>query len=195
MTDHDSLAERGRALEEEYFRRKDRELIDKMRLAAAAEHARGEMGRRTGLDDPALLKELQDVGFTPETVVLLPVVPVLEMAWAEGEITSAERALIVKFARSRGIEEHGAADEQLTQWMTSRPDETVFRGARRLIAAVLSSGSDQAVGRVTADELVAYCERIAAASGGILGLRLGSISSEERALLSDLASDLKARQE
>ena len=87
MTDHDSLGERGRALEEEYFRRKDRELIEKMRQASAAEEARGEMRRRTGLDDPALLKELQDVGFTPETVGLLPLVPALEIAWAEGEIT------------------------------------------------------------------------------------------------------------
>jgi hypothetical protein len=194
MTDHGQLAERGRALEEEYFRRKDRELIEKMRQAAAAEQALGEMGRKTGLDDLVLLKELQDLGFTPETVSLLPVVPVLEMAWAESEITPAERTLIVKFARSRGVAEHSAADEQLTQWMASRPDEAVFRGAGRLIAAILSSGSSQVAGPLTADGLVDYCEQIAAASGGILGLRLGSISSEERALLSRIASDLKARQ-
>lgn len=192
MTDHDSLAERGRALEEEYFRRKDRELIEKMRLATAAEQARVEMKRTTGVDDPALLGELQALGFTPETVALLPVVPVLEMAWAEGGITSAERGLVVKFARSRGIDEASVADAQLTQWMTSRPDETVFQGARRLIGAMLSSGASEAVDRLTADDLVAYCERIAAASGGIFGLRMGSISPEERVLLSQLASDLKS---
>src|SRR5688572_670940 len=87
MADHDSLAERGRSIEEEYFRRKDRELVEKMRQAKAAEAARGEMSQATGLEDPALLKELQDLGFTPETVILLPLVPVLEMAWAENEIT------------------------------------------------------------------------------------------------------------
>lgn len=194
MTEHDSLAERGRALEEDYFRRKDRELIEKMRLAATAEEDRGAMGRRTGLDDPATLTELQALGFTPDTVALLPVLPVLEIAWAEGEITTAERALIVRFARTRGIDEHGAADEQLARWMTHRPDDTVFQGARRLVTAVLSSESSRAPGRLTADDLVAYCEEIAAASGGLLGLRLGSISAEERELLSRLASDLKSRQ-
>ena len=193
MTEHDGLAQRGRALEEEYFRKRDRELIDKMRQAAAAEEARGELGRKTGLDDPALLKELQDLGFTPETVVLLPVLPVLEMAWAEGEITPAERSLIVKFARSRGVDEHSAADGQMTEWMARRPDEVVFRGARRLIGAMLSSGSSPG-GPLTIDELVAYCEEIAAASGGILGLRIGSISMEEKALLSRIVTDLKARQ-
>jgi hypothetical protein len=193
MTDHDSLAERGRALEEEYFRRRDRELVEKMRQAAAAEAARGEMGRATGLQDATLLKELQELGFTPETVILLPVVPLLEMAWAEGEITAAERSLIEKFARGRGVAEHTAADEQLTQWMTSRPDGAVFRGAGRLIAAMFSSGSTQPGGQLTIDDLVAYCEQVASASGGLLGMRLGSISSEEKALLTRIASDLKAR--
>ena len=193
MTDHDSLAERGRAIEEEYFRRKDRELVEKIRQAAAAEAARGEMSRAIGLQDPALLKELQDLGFTPETVVLLPVVPLLEMASAENEITPAERHLIVTFARSRGVAEHTAADAQLTEWMSSRPDEAVFRGAGRLIAAMLSSGGGQSSGLLTTDDLVAYCEEIASASGGLLGTRLGSISPEEKALLTRIASDLKAR--
>jgi len=193
MADHDSLAERGRSIEEEYFRRKDRELVEKMRQAKAAEAARGEMSQATGLQDPALLKELQDLGFTPETVILLPLVPVLEMAWAENEITSAERHLIVTFARSRGIAEHTAADTQLTQWMANRPDPAVFRGAGRLIAAMLSSGASQPGGTLKADDLVAYCEQIAAASGGLLGTRLGSVSSEEKALLARIASDLKSR--
>lgn len=194
MPDQDSLATRGRALEEEYFRKRDRELIEKMRQAAAAEKARGELGRKTGLEDPALLKELQELGFTPETVILLPVLPVLEMAWAEGGISHAERSLIVKFARSRGIAENSTADNQLTQWMASRPDGVVFQGARRLVAAMLTSGSTQEGSALTPDDLVAYCEEIAAASGGIFGLRMGSVSPEEKALLSRIATDLKARQ-
>jgi hypothetical protein len=141
-----------------------------------------------------MLTELQALGFSPETVVLLPLLPVLEVAWAEGEITAAERRLIVEFARSRGIDEHGAADEQLARWMTHRPDETAFQGARRMMTAVLSADSSQASNRLTVEDLVDYCEQIAATSGGVLGLRLGSISSEERALLSRLASDLKSRQ-
>jgi hypothetical protein len=31
MSEHDAFAERGRALEGEYFRKKDRELIEKLR--------------------------------------------------------------------------------------------------------------------------------------------------------------------
>ena len=49
----------------------------------------------------------------------------------------------------------------------------------------------KAVAGLTADDLVKYCEAIASASGGILGI--GRISAEERALLASMASELKAR--
>jgi len=45
--------------------------------------------------------------------------------------------------------------------------------------------------RGRADDLVKYCEEIASASGGMLGI--GRISAEERALLSSIAADLNGR--
>jgi hypothetical protein len=193
MPNNDIFAERGRSLEEEYFRKKDRELVEKMRKAAAADQSRDEMSRQTGLQDPNVLTELQELGFTPDTVSLLPLVPVLELAWAEGGITPAERDLLVKLARSRGIAEGSPADRQLTQWMSSRPAGAVFERAGRLISAVLESGSREFHGGLTPEQLVAYCEQIASASGGIFGLRVRSVSPEERNLLTRIAADLKTR--
>jgi hypothetical protein len=188
----DGLADRGRSLEEDFFRKKDRELVEKMRAATAAQQARDAIGQKTGLSDPALLQELHDLGFTPETVALVPLIPVLEMAWAEGGITPPERQLIVALARSRGVEEGGAADAKLQAWMANRPGPDVFERAGRLIAAMLASSSEQTAGGLTGSDLVAYCEKIASASGGILGM--GKISGEERALLARIADDLKGRQ-
>jgi hypothetical protein len=189
MTDKDIFAERGRSLEEDYFRKKDRELIEKMKQAAQSEQSRRELGQRTGLSDPDLLKDLQDLGFTPDTMVLLPIVPVIQMAWAEGGITPAERTLIVDLARQRGIAAGSAADRQLQEWMNSRPEASVFTRARRLIRAMLDSGQESGI--MSADEVVKHAENIAQASGGILGL--ARISQEEKAILASLASELKSR--
>ena len=136
------------------------------------------------------MQDLQDLGFTPDTVGLLPLVPIIQMAWAEGGITKAERDLILRLARSRGIEAGSAADRQLMEWMTNKPAEDVFARARRLIRAMLDSSSAH-TGELNANDLVKYCEEIASASGGILGI--GRISAEERALLSSIAADLNAR--
>jgi hypothetical protein len=190
MVDKDVFAERGRALEEEYFRKKDRELVDKMRQAAAAEQARADMGTKTGLTDPAMLKDLEELGFTPDTVALLPLVPVVQMAWAEGGVTPAERAMIAKLAHARGIEPGSAADRQLTSWLDHRPAEHVFVHATRLIRAMLDA-SPQGAG-FTADELVRYCESIADASGGFLGIN--KVSADEKEILASLAGALKSKQ-
>ena len=189
MPEDNPLAERGRGLEEDYFRKRDRELIEMMRKASAAEDVRRGLETKTGLHDPALLKELEELGFTPETVVLLPLVPLVQMAWAEGGVSDAERKLIVQLARTRGIVEGSAADRQLSSWLSSRPSADVFTRASRLIRAMLDTPAAEQ--GLSADELVKYCENIAAASGGILGIN--RISAEERALLNKIARDLKTK--
>ena len=190
MSEGDFLDDRRRASEDDYFRKKDRELVEKMRAAAAADRAKSELSASTGLSDPALLAELAALGFTPETVSVLPLVPIVEMAWAEGGVTAAERTLLVTLARSRGIAEGSPADRQLSDWLARQPAPAVFERATRLIRAMLDTGSHGG-GTLTADELIKYSESIAAASGGILGL--GKVSAEERATLAKIVAALKTR--
>jgi hypothetical protein len=190
MADRDGISERGRAHEEDYFRKKDRELIEKMRQAAVAEQTRTALGAATGLQDPALLRELQDLGFTPETVKLLPLVPIVQIAWAEGGVTEPERRLIIDLARARGIAASSDADRQLAAWLDRPPAADVFTRATRLIRAMLANPAD-AHTDLTAEELIKYCESIAAASGGVFGI--GRISADERATLAKIAAELKGR--
>lgn len=146
------------------------------------------MGARTGLTDPKLLQELQALGFTPDTVALVPLVPLVQVAWAEGGVTAAERALIVTLARARGVAEGSAADLQLADWLDRRPSEDVFARATRLISAMLAAPGQARLG---ADDLVRHCESIATASGGIFGIN--RVSAEERQLLASIADALKGR--
>jgi hypothetical protein len=189
MPDDHPLAERGRSLEEEYFRARDRELIEKMRRVAAADQARQQLHARTGLQDPELVKELEALGFTPDTVDLLPFVPLIQVAWAEGGVSDAERKLVTRLARSRGISEGSTADHQLIDWLENRPSADVFARAMRLVRALLASPAQQTA--MTADDLVKYSENIAEASGGVFGLN--RISGEERTLLAALAKELKGK--
>jgi hypothetical protein len=65
----------------------------------------------------------------------------------------------------------------------------VFTRATRLISAMLA-GQTPSASELSADDLVKYCENIAAASGGMLGI--GRVSAEERKLLASIAADLKS---
>jgi tellurite resistance protein len=190
MSDPDGITQDVRSREEEYFRRKDRELIEKMRQAAAADQARGELESRSGIHDPALLQELQALGFTPDTVGLLPLVPIVQVAWAEGGVSDAERELILRFARERGIAAGTPADAQLAGWLANRPSDDVFTRATRLIRAMLDNPAAER-GALRAQDLLQHAEEIAAASGGLMGFH--KISSAERALLQQIAAALKER--
>lgn len=172
--------------EDDYFRKQDRELIERMRKAAAENEARA----RTGIQDPELLRDLSDLGFTGDTVSLLPLIPILQVAWADADVSPEERKLILEIARIRGIAEGSPADQQLAAWLTHRPAPSVFAGAGRLVAAMLAAGST-ATQDLSADDLVKYCENIAAASGGILGL--AKVSAGERAAIEQVQKTLKSR--
>ena len=176
--------------EEDYFRKQDRELIEKMRKATAAEAVRGPLSAQTGIQDPDLLRDIAALGFSAETVSLLPLVPILQVAWADEGVSPEERKLIVDLARLRGVTEGSPADRQLSEWLAHRPSADVFSRAGRLVAAMLAAGSD-ATHDLSADDLVKYSESIAAASGGILGL--GKVSSSERAALEQIQKVLKSR--
>ena len=190
MTEHDSIKERGRALEEEYFRKRERELVERIRKAKADDAARHDIEAATGLHDADLLRELVDLGFTPDTLPLLPLVPVLQVAWAEGGVTPAERELVIKLARARGVAPDSKADIQLLVWLANRPEDAVFASAGRLINALLAVHAAP-MGTLTADQLIKYCETVASVSGGIFGL--GRVSFEERELLASIAKDIGSR--
>ena len=172
--------------EEDYFRKQDRELIERMRKAAAEAAA----GARVGIQDPELLRDIAALGFGPDTVSLLPIVPILQVAWADESISPEERKLIVDFARLRGVTEGSAADSLLTEWLTRRPSADTFSRANRLVAAMLAAGSGTAQD-LSADDLVKYSESIAAASGGLLGL--GKVSAGERLAIEQIQKALKSR--
>ena len=189
MADQDGITSDIRSREDEYFRRKDRELVERMRQTSAVQQARQALEARSGIHDPAVLQELEELGFTPDTISLLPLVPIVQVAWAEGGITPEERRLIEKFARERGIEPGGPADQQLASWLEFQPSEDVFARATRLIRAMLAESGARTDLRI--EELIHHCEEIAAASGGVLGFR--KISAQERSLLQQIESALKAR--
>jgi hypothetical protein len=188
VTDKDAFKDRGKALEDEYFHRKERELIAKMRERAAAEAERNRIGAQTGVADTQLLQDLQDRGYTADTVTLLHLVPLVQMAWAEGHVSMRERDLIIEAARARGIEAGTPADNQLKGWLTARPSEELFTATLRAIAAMLASRPD-AERDASEKDLLSYLTSIASASGGVLGW--GAVSDEERAVLTRITQELE----
>ena len=175
--------DRGKNLEEEYFHRKEKELIEKLRQRSERAAQIAALSEASGIPDQDILDTLHELGYTPGTIALLHLVPLIQVGWADGSISSKERELILEAARLRGVNEGSPAFDQLNDWLTNRPKaeflDQVLNIIRRLLDAE-QSGPGQGV---LEDSI-----RVAKASGGILGL--GKISDEEQALLERIARGL-----
>jgi hypothetical protein len=174
--------------EAEYFHRLDVELLDQMRKRAAFEDERLRLSEVSEVQDQAILDALAHVGFNHGNAMLLHLLPLIQVAWIDGWVSGAERDRIVTVARSRGIEEGGAADRQLSLWLDQQPSEEVYRTAVRALRATLET-LPPAQNEARANSLLRSCTDVAAASGGLFGL---TVSPAEQELLEDLARQFES---
>src|SRR6185369_10649168 len=184
----DGMARRGRNLEDDYFLRKEKELIQKLRQHREAEAHRKELAARSGIANEEILKILQELGYTRDTVLLLHLVPLISVAWADDGVSGPERELIVEAARVRGIAEDSAGDKQLNDWLTNRPSDQFLNQTLRVISDLADTELPEER-ETRRQNLLGLANRVAEASGGILGL--GKISDEEQALLDRIARQLE----
>ncbi len=192
MTDQDAFGTRRKALEEEYFQKRERELIEKLQQRAQETAGRQRLAERTGVADEEILKDLQELGYTPETVMLLHLLPLVQMAWAEGGVSERERSLIIEAARARGVPEGSEADRELAKWLEKRPSDDFFEKTLRAVAAMLQAVPPEE-GEAGRRNLLSYSSAIASASGGILGF--GKVSAEELQVLSRITQELERRRD
>ena len=178
-----------RALEEHYFHKREQELIEKLRRRAEEDSGRQRLAERTGVADQEILQDLQAIGFSPETVTLLHLAPLLHVAWADGSMADQERRLILTAARARGIEEESPAGRLLRDWLIHKPADAVFDRMLRAITAMLDVHPEESEHHQR--DLLSYCTAIAAASGGILGF--GVVCEEERRVLALITAEFERR--
>lgn len=184
----DAMAKRGKGLEEEYFHRKEKELLEKLRQRREAEAQMKELSEASGIPNEDILKTLQELGYTRDTVSLLHLVPLISVAWADNSVSGPERKMILEAARLHGAPQNSAVYEQLDDWLTNRPSDEFIDQTLRVIADL--AGTDWPdEKKIDREKLLELSARVAAASGGILGLG-SKISSEEQALLDRLATQL-----
>jgi hypothetical protein len=183
------VTERSRKSEDDYFRRKEQELIDKLRETTEAEAHRKGLAEAVGLENEQILDVLHEMGFDRATVVVLFLVPLLQVAWSDGSISDRERTLILEAAHAHGVKEGTPAHAKVTEWLAARPPEQTFERALRVIRDLMIFQSTDARQAITG-RLMDACERIAAASGGFLGLG-SKISPEEAAVMKRVASEIE----
>ncbi|MFW5968147.1 MAG: hypothetical protein ACOCV2_11545 [Persicimonas sp.] len=171
--------------EDKYFKKRDaQKLADARRerqLEAVKEQER-EGVREALQSSEKVAEEALNLGFDSETARVLPLVPVIQMAWADGSVSSAEDEQVRQLADRFGIRDNSPADEFLTLLLEERPSDLFFERVNRVIAHLVEENPDY----WSEKSVVSLARDVAEASGGFFGLT-DPINSDERDLLEDFA--------
>ena len=74
------LADREKALEELFFEKQNRKLVEQLRAEREQAEAREGLASLTGIEDPALIETLVGLELRPETWAALSLLPLVEVA-------------------------------------------------------------------------------------------------------------------
>jgi len=167
---------RGKALEEAFFFRMDQELIQILGKELQRDEKMRSFAEATGIRDKKRLASLVDAGFELSTLTALIWVPLVFVAWADGNADALEKKAILEVLRSKGISEQTTSLMIAHEWFHQSPTEELWKTWEDFVVTTLARLNPQ-VRNELIDEIVGLCHVVAHASGGFLGI--GKISPTE----------------
>jgi len=185
----DGLRERGISLEEEFFRKQNAELVEKMRSTQARDSVRTQMSAVVGVDDPALIDQLLEHGVTPATFAALSLAPLVAVAWADRRLEDKEKKAVLDEASSSGVQAGSAEYGLLEGWLAQEPPASLMTTWSAYARSLSESLGDEQR-REFCEAILGRANAVANAAGGFAGR--GKKSPEEQRVLDSIESALGA---
>jgi hypothetical protein len=173
-----------KGIEDLFFVQQDKKIIAQLRALEALKETKEELAKVSGIKDEAVLQKLVELNIRPETLAALSLIPLIEIAWADGKVDEKEKDAMLKAAEAQGLDSKGIAYSLLKQWMTHKPGEKMMSAWEVYVQALCKELGESEKEELKA-EVLGHARVIAQASGGFLGLG-SKISKSEEAVLQKL---------
>ena len=177
------LKAKAKALEDSFFAKENERILQELREQAALEEKRKEFRETLNVENEELLDALIELEVEPETLVAFSLVPLVEVAWADGEIQEKERKAILDAAVENGVTADSPTVKLLENWLHSKPGPEIYEAWKTYMDDLLDGLGDRSQDHVKT-ALIGRAKSVAEAAGGFLGL--GSISDAEKQKLKEL---------
>jgi hypothetical protein len=186
----DSIGEKARSLEDEFFRKEDQRAIQRLRELREREVSREGLSRASGIKNVAILDKLLELGVRNETVAALAIVPLAEVAWADGSMDAKEERAILERAEKSGVAAGSPVHDLLKSWLERRPEPKLLTAWTHMVEGICEHLTPEQVDALRTG-LVERARAIALASGGLLGM--GAVSRAEEEMIQTLAAAFRRK--
>jgi hypothetical protein len=180
------LDTRRRTLEDAFFRKRDAILAEQLGKLEKMKETKQALQKVSGITDQKVLDKLVALNVRPETLASLAMVPLVEIAWADGSIGAEEHDAILKAAAKNGFTKGGIDYTLIESWLARRPPDSMLEAWAQYIRGLCVNLNKTQIAHLR-DELIGHARDIAKASGGFLGLG-SKISKSEQAMIDRLKS-------
>jgi hypothetical protein len=180
------LEERRKALENVFFEKYNRELLEQMRENRQYEVDRDRLSKVCGIEDEEFLDLLLDQDIRAESLAALILVPLVVVAWADREMNREEIRVILEAAKELGIEEESQAIKLLNYWLVHPPTGKLI-DAWTEYTGVLCDRLNDDDRKHFGDNILHWANQVARAAGGVLGIG-PKICKKEREALDRMAA-------
>jgi hypothetical protein len=181
MTSDKPLDDRRKAQEEDYFRKLNAE-------AAAKLKAKSDLAQ-AGIQDSSLIEHLTKAGFDSDSARALYLLPLVDVAWADGRVQKEEQSEILGLMEKAGISKDSKAYAQMIRWMEKGPSDQSFLQARSLLEPIVAELKKS--GKDVSSWVLEAAEKVAGVTNSLFGLGSRMISKEEKAYLDSLVGKIK----
>lgn len=178
------LGDRRKALEDSFFAKENEKLRRALESKEAAHATKQALAEVSGIEDDAVLEHLVAHDIGSETLAALSLIPLVEVAWADGDVDEKERKAILSAAESAGIDRGSPSAELLGNWLTRKPSGEMFAAWKEYVGALSATMSSE-TRRALQEGLLGRSRAVAGASGGVLGFG-AKVSKAEQAVLDEL---------
>ena len=177
----DPFEARRKQLEEEYFRKKDAQLVDKLKAVFQKKIDKETIRKATGITDERLLDNLVALNLSGELMSTFKLYPLVEIAWADGVVDEREIRAVLAAAEHHGVAPGSAPYALLENGLRNRPRDD-SRKAWYMYAAELRKVLNAQELETFRDDLLEDARRVAEASGGILNMAFTVSGNEQKVL-------------
>ena len=101
-----TLEDRGRALENQFYEKENKIKLAAMKAKLDSQSSKDDLRKVSGMTDEAVLDKLVHLGMTANTIAALSLVPLIQVAWADGAIQDNERTAILQGAHGKSLEQN-----------------------------------------------------------------------------------------
>ena len=166
------------------FYNREKHLVEAFRERLDQLERRQQLKHVSDIRDEAVLDRLLGLGITAESLAALGLVPLVLVAWADGEVAAQERDRIVAMAQAAGIDPHNGRHPLLEHWLKRRPAPEIVAAWRDYVRQLRETMAAEDL-ETLRREIVDRAGEVARASGGLLGFG-ETVSPAERAVLAEV---------